>query len=83
MRRTSCHLILFLVHTLCMMGVVESFTAQKLTLAPKPTLSKTTSLKAAPGFGAIAGAITGGLFAGGLHAIAGACSRNNEKTDGI
>lgn len=33
--------------------------------------SSPTALSAAPAMGAIAGALTGGLFAGGLHAIAG------------
>ncbi|GAX22199.1 hypothetical protein FisN_19Lh263 [Fistulifera solaris] len=84
MRRTiCCHpLLLVVLVGLCQLHGVVSFTAHKsIALRPvKPTLTTTTttttsssSLQATPtvGIGAIAGAITGGLFAGGLHAIAG------------
>jgi hypothetical protein len=40
--------------------------------------STETKLSAVPAVGAFAGALTGGLFAGGLHAIAGKLDRRNS-----
>lgn len=74
MRRIPLPLLFLLFLALQMLGVESYYlTRRPQALIIKPTVPKTTSLKAAPGVSVIAGAVTGGLFAGGLHAIAGAC----------